>query len=716
MANENSIPPRSGNEAGPTAPPTPADASVPPSSTPPAANAPANAATSADPRGSRPQPTQNPVATTVTSGMIIAGTYEIERLINRGGMGEVYRGRNIHTGDPVAMKIVLPALAHDPMIEALFQKEAKVLGRLAHDAIVRYHTYMNPPEIGRPSLIMEFVEGKSLGERIKEGPMTEAEVRVLLARLASGLDRAHGAGVVHRDLSPDNVILEGERVEHAKLIDFGIAKSSMQGDRTLLQGQFAGKFSYVAPEQLGAYDGGIDARTDIYSLALLMAGACMGHTVNMGGNMVEAVRSRSRVPDLSEVYEGLRPLLAHMLQPNPVNRPASMAAVIEMLKDPGKIPDPASYAEELDPDRTIIASSLPMGNGSAPRSAAPQSQFVGIPAGKAEPAPAPVKSGKGGMIAVALVAVVAIGGVGAWMSGMFDPAPPVTTTAAALAPAVPPTESAAPAADPTEAQTAATQAAATQAAAEAAAKAAADQAEADRIAAAEAEAEASRKAQAEAAATAAPLDNIGRQLAWVKAYNAGECVHFSFLSSNGGQVELEGFGTKVEPFSAMVDAFKAEHGVEPNIGVRLINDTQCPVLDFMNGLRVNRGIAPNLILDNATDVLKSGETVSGRVEGLAGRAVSLFLVNGAGGATNLKPWLSRASDGTLGFSFTVNLAAGADPTPQMILAVVTERPVEKLDAVPNGVTARALVPFMQSELERERQSAIGALRFFRLEN
>jgi serine/threonine-protein kinase len=94
----------------------------------------------------------------------------------------------------------------------------------------------------------------------------------------------------------------------------------------------------------------------------------------------------------------------------------------------------------------------------------------------------------------------------------------------------------------------------------------------------------------------------------------------------------------------------------------------------------------------------------------------LFLVNGAGGATNLKPWLSRASDGTLGFSFTVNLAAGADPTPQMILAVVTERPVEKLDAVPNGVTARALVPFMQSELERERQSAIGALRFFRLEN
>lgn len=663
MADENSIPPNGGEpSANPAASVTPA---------------------------SKPPVTQTPVATTVTSGMVIAGTYEIEQLINRGGMGEVYRGRNIHTGDPVAMKIVLPALAHDPMIEALFQKEAKVLGRLAHDAIVRYHTYMNPPEIGRPSLIMEFVEGKSLSDRIKEGPMPEAEVRILLARLASGLSRAHGAGVVHRDLSPDNVILEGERVEHAKLIDFGIAKSSMKGDRTLLQGQFAGKFSFVAPEQLGAYDGGIDGRTDIYSLALLMVAACQGKTVSMGGNMVEAVRSRSKVPDVSGVYDGLRPLLAHMLQPNPVNRPASMDAVIAMLEDPSLIPDPLTYAEEHDPDRTIIASALPAAKGSAPQPAVTSGQFIGIPDPKTttQPASGPAKSGKAGMMAAALVGVLAIGGGGAWLAGVFDPAP-------APAPAVP---------DQQAVDTQATEDAAR--AAEEAAKAEADRLAAEKQAAADAE-----KAEAEAAARAAqesanPLDELGRQIAWVKTFNAGECSHISLVSSSNGQVELEGFGTQVEPFSALVSAFKTEFGVEPNVGVRLINDTQCPVLDFMNSLRENRGIAPSLILENQTDVLKSGETVSGRVEGLAGRAVSLFLVNGAGGATNLKPWLSRSSDGTLGFSFTVNLAAGAEPTPQMILAVVTERPVEKLDAVPNGVTARALVPFMTSELDRERQTA-----------
>ncbi|WP_415234310.1 serine/threonine protein kinase [Pseudorhodobacter sp.] len=709
MADENTIPPVNGakpaNSAG---------------SVEPGTGASGGGTSGGGTASSHPPTTQAPITTTVTSGMIIAGTYEIEQLINRGGMGEVYRGRNIHTGDPVAMKIVLPALAHDPMIEALFQKEAKVLGRLAHDAIVRYHTYMNPPEIGRPSLIMEFVEGTALGDRIKEGQMPEADVRILLARLASGLDRAHGAGVVHRDLSPDNVILEGGRVEHAKLIDFGIAKSSMKGDRTLLQGQFAGKFSFVAPEQLGAYDGSIDARTDIYSLALLMAGACQGKTVNMGGNMVEAVRSRSRVPDLTGVYDSLRPLLAHMLQPNPANRPASMASVIDMLDDPSLIPDPSAYAEDLDPDRTIIASALPATPSAAPRSVAPKAEFVGIPATPAAPPPVPAKSGKSGLLAAGLVAVLAIGGGGAWFSGMLDPKPapePATGQEAGQTPE---------------------QLAAAKAADEAARVAAeAEKAEADRIAAAATKAEADAKAQeqaaaaekarldAEAAATAktaadaaaaTPLDEIGRQLAWIKSYDAGDCVHFSLLSSNGGQVELEGFGTKVEPFTKMVTDFKAEHGVEPNIGVRLINDTQCPVLDFMNGLRINRGIAPTLILENKTDVLKSGEIVSGRIEGLAGRAVSLFLVNGAGGATNLKPWVSRASDGSFGFSFTVNLAAGAEPTPQMLLAVVTERSMDKLDAVPNGVTARALIPFIQSELAKERQTAIGAVRFFRLEN
>ncbi len=668
-------------------------------------------------QSSPPQGTTPPV--TVTSGMLVAGTYEIEQLINRGGMGEVYRGRNVHTGDPVAMKIVLPALAHDPMIEALFQKEAKVLGRLHHDAIVRYHTYMNPPEIGRPSLIMEFVEGKSLSDWIKEKPLSEAEVRVLLRRLASGLDRAHGAGVVHRDLSPDNVLLEGQKVENAKLIDFGIAKSSMKGDRTLLQGQFAGKFSFVAPEQLGAFDGAIDGRTDVYSLGLMMVAACRGKNLNMGASIIEAVRSRSSVPDLSDVYADLRPLLEHMLQPDPANRPASMARVIELLDDPSQIPVIAPDAAGLDPDRTVIATALPRSAAgtAAPSAAAAEAQFVGIP-GSATAAPAPpAKSGKGGLVAAGLVALLALGGGAAWMSGAFDPDPvdPGATAqgdgtgTATTTDDTPPEDSAAATGDtPTGDSEGTDQTAATEG----------ETTGTDPETSTETTQPDGDAGGTDTATTdpAPPLDALGRQLAWLDSYDAGDCVYLSRLDGDGSRITLEGFGTSVDPFTRLLADFRTAHGVEPDIGVRLINDTQCPVLDFLNGIQGNRGIPPSLVLDNATDVLKSGETVSGRVEGLAGRAVSLFLVNGAGGATNLKPWLSRASDGTLGFSFTVNLAAGAEPTPQMILAVVTERAVDKLDAVPNGVTARALVPFMRSELERERQTPIGALRFFRLEN
>ena len=680
---------------------------------------------------SRPASSSAPPATsppvTVTTGMLVAGTYEIEQLINRGGMGEVYRGRNVHTGDPVAMKIVLPALAHDPMIEALFQKEAKVLGRLAHDAIVRYHTYMNPPEIGRPSLIMEFVEGKSLSDRIKEEPLSEAEVRVLLRRLASGLDRAHGAGVVHRDLSPDNVILEGQKVENAKLIDFGIAKSSMKGDRTLLQGQFAGKFSFVAPEQLGAYDGAIDGRTDVYSLALMMAAACRGKNMNMGASIIEAVRSRSSVPDLSDVYPDLRPLLEHMLQPDPANRPESMARVIELLDDPSKIP-PLVQEADLDPDRTIIATSLPRPGSAAAAGSAPgaagKSEFVGIPS--SSPAPAPQKSGKGGLIAAGLVALLAIGGGGAWVSGAFNPTPtePPQTAGTDTAPTSDQTTTG----QTTTGQTTTGQTTTGQTASSDGGTTPAEPTTPDgqlddtpvnpddTSTAGDTAQQPQDETPPPATQPTPPLDALGRQLAWLDAYDSGPCVHLAKLGGDGTAINLEGFGTSVDPFAKLLEDFRAAHGVEPDIGVRLVNDTQCPVLDFMNAIRDNRGIAPNLVLDNSTDVLKSGETVSGRVEGLAGRSVSLFLVNGAGGATNLKPWLSRASDGTLGFSFTVNLAAGAEPTPQMILAVVTERAVDKLDAVPNGVTARALVPFMQSELERERQTPIGALRFFRLEN
>src|SRR4051812_24665532 len=160
-------------------------------------------------------------------GMQLNGIYEIDALIAAGGMGEVFKGHNIQTGDPVAIKIVLPEFAADELILELFRKEARILNHLAHDAIVRYYVFTIDAQLGRPYLAMEYVDGPSLAEHLKNGnPLSPDEVLTLQRRLADGLEKAHEAGVIHRDISPDNVILPEQRCERAKIIDFGIARSA----------------------------------------------------------------------------------------------------------------------------------------------------------------------------------------------------------------------------------------------------------------------------------------------------------------------------------------------------------------------------------------------------------------------------------------------------------------------------------------------------------
>ncbi len=796
-------------------------------------------------------PTAGRVApvTTVTSGTLIMGTYEIETLINSGGMGEVYRGRNIHNGELVAIKIVLPSLAHDPKIVALFQKESTTLSRLSHEAIVRYHVFTNDPTIGRPCMVMEFVSGTALSDRIEQGPMPLEDVQVMLRRVASGLDKAHRAGVVHRDLSPDNVILEENSVEHAKLIDFGIAKSTNIGAGTLLQGQFAGKFNWVSPEQLGAHGGIVDGRSDIYSLALLIAAASKGEVLKMGSSIVDAVGKRSSVPDLSGVDPQLVPLLRWMLQPDPALRIESMAKVIAALDNPGLIPVAEVAMPVLpDPNRTVIGGILPL-TGAAGAMSLPPVPAASLPpvGGAVTSAPAgagvitgksplpdeepedfspfgaptaaaavtetfavPVaKKGKGGLVAVLLLLAVG-GGAGAYFGGVFDPKPAIQLDANATA-----EEKAAAAAAEAEAAAeaiaaeakAAAEAAAEQAAAEeAAAKVAADEAAAkqleaeakaaadveaqkaaeaeaatklateqaakaaeeaaaakaaedaaaakaaDEVAAAKAaqDAEAAKAAEAAAAATAAEAaaaaklaadeaaatqaaeeaaaqaraeaeaaalaaDPLARQQAFMAAYVPPACALVRTREAKPEGFVLDGYAVETKPLEQMADAFLASTELSPDVALHLINDAQCPVLDFINR-HGTKSKPVSIRFADAGEVIKSGGAVSGVVEGLDGRPFTLFLVSEAGGATNLKPWVAVASDGTASFSFTVSLAAGAPPAPQLLLAIATDTALAELDAVPNGVTAKSLMPFVELKLTGAAMTPGTGISFFRLEN
>ena len=265
----------------------------------------------------------------VQVGDVLGHTYRIEAFLAKGGMGAVYRARHVVLESEHAIKIILSELSEDPQVIALLNQEARTLRTVKNDAVVEYQGLMLD-EHGRRYLVMEFADGPSLAAVLKERRFSPAEVRALRERMASGLAAAHDKGIYHRDISPDNVILPGGRIENAKIIDFGIAKSTATGEKTLIGGDFAGKYSYASPEQAGMYGGKVDARSDIYSLGLVLASAAIGFggKLDMGNSLSSVFEARQKVPDLSKLPAELRGEIAAMLQPKPEDRPQSMHQLV----------------------------------------------------------------------------------------------------------------------------------------------------------------------------------------------------------------------------------------------------------------------------------------------------------------------------------------------------------------------------------------------------
>ncbi|MGX8009541.1 protein kinase domain-containing protein [Mesorhizobium sp. ORM8.1] len=380
------------------------------------------------------------ISTNVNTGVgtQLSGIYELDEKIASGGMGEVYRGHNIQTGDHVAIKIVLPEFARDQTILSLFRKEASILNHLSHDAVVRYHVFTIDPGIGRPYLAMEFVDGQSLFDVMRRGPMPSEDVRRLCHRLTSGLAAVHQAGAVHRDLSPDNIILPGGRVDHAKIIDFGIARSATVGGETLIGGKFAGKYNYVSPEQLGLYGGEVSEQSDIYSLGLVLAAALRGKPFDMSGSQYEVIEKRRTVPDLSDIDPDFHELLDAMLQPDPRDRPASMAEIARATRgeDVEATLPPASFGARERSGLPRAGWTAPPDSRRPPSSPPGEQRFVEHvrPAHLSEPRPAPApasaptpaaprKSSRMPAIAGGLVTLAVLLGGGVYFSGIMAPAP-----------------------------------------------------------------------------------------------------------------------------------------------------------------------------------------------------------------------------------------------------------------------------------------------------
>jgi hypothetical protein len=266
-------------------------------------------------------------------GSILNAIYEVRRLIARGGMGEVYEGVNVNTDERVAIKVILGHLAEDPKVLAMFRREAQTLTRLSHKALVQYRVLAQEPTLGVLYIVTEYIDGVSLNEIIGEVEPDAHDLLRLTRRLAEGLGAAHDLGAIHRDMSPDNVLLPNGRLEEAKIIDFGIAKDLEASQGTIIGDGFAGKLAYVAPEQFGDFGRDIGPWTDVYSLALVLLAVASGRAVDMGTTLVEAVDRRRAKPDLSAVPQELRPVFAKMLEPDPKNRFRTMGEVVHALDE-----------------------------------------------------------------------------------------------------------------------------------------------------------------------------------------------------------------------------------------------------------------------------------------------------------------------------------------------------------------------------------------------
>ncbi|MCH7572726.1 MAG: serine/threonine protein kinase, partial [Planctomycetes bacterium] len=194
------------------------------------------------------------------------GPYEITREIGRGGMGVVYLARDTKLDRDVAIKALPPELADDTDRLARFEREAKVLAQLNHTNIAGIHGIEE--QDGHKYLILEYVEGETLAERLDRGALPVDEALEIAIEIAAGVEAAHEAGIIHRDLKPDNIILteRAGQKNFVKVLDFGIAKRSGEEDRNeaklTQQGVVLGTPPYMSPEQFTGQ--ALDARSDVY--------------------------------------------------------------------------------------------------------------------------------------------------------------------------------------------------------------------------------------------------------------------------------------------------------------------------------------------------------------------------------------------------------------------------------------------------------------------
>lgn len=259
----------------------------------------------------------------------LAGRYSIDRELGRGGMGIVYLAHEVHLDRLVAIKLLPPAMAAEPLLRERFLREARLAARLSHPNIIPIHAVAE--EGGFVFYVMAYVDGETLAHRIMtRGPLVGSDAVRVFREVSWALAHAHAHGLVHRDVKPDNILLE-HGSGRALVADFGIAAAV--GDASS-QG-VAGTPEFMSPEQ--ASGGPVDARSDIYSLGATAFYACSGRLPFEGSTAMEVVAQHATrpPPPLRSLGRSaprrLAALVDQCLAKDPCQRPQTADDVAEQL-------------------------------------------------------------------------------------------------------------------------------------------------------------------------------------------------------------------------------------------------------------------------------------------------------------------------------------------------------------------------------------------------
>jgi serine/threonine-protein kinase len=256
-------------------------------------------------------------------GSVLAGTYEVTGLIGKGGMGAVWAASHQRLpGKRVAIKVLLGS-GPDEQALARFRREAEIASRIGHPNIVEVLDFNTLPD-GTPYQVLEFLDGESLAGRLKRGPIPVGITLEMARQIGSALLAAHRAGVVHRDLKPDNIFLcptdsGGVLHDRVKILDFGISK--IRGSQTLQtqESVLIGTPQYMSPEQASGKNQAVDQRTDIFALGAIVYEMLTGRSAFSGDNVVSVIM---------DVVQGTPAPLATLV---PALQPAAIAAVERAL-------------------------------------------------------------------------------------------------------------------------------------------------------------------------------------------------------------------------------------------------------------------------------------------------------------------------------------------------------------------------------------------------